>query len=184
MFEATIETIFLPSRNPTDTCVIDIPIGGVVPDGLAPDIGMDRRMTPHQIALVQQSFAKVLPIRETAAALFYDRLFAIDPSTRPLFRRDMAAQGAKLMAAIATIVRSLDDLEPMVDRIQALARRHVQYGVTDAHYASVGAALRWTLEQGLGADFTAEVRDAWASAYDMLSSTMLEAASQPLAEAA
>jgi hemoglobin-like flavoprotein len=141
-------------------------------------------MTPHQIALVQQSFAKVLPIRETAAALFYDRLFAIDPSARPLFRGDMAAQGAKLMAALATLARSLDDLEPMVDRIRALARRHVQYGVTEAHYASVGAALLWTLEQGLGADFTSEVRDAWASAYDMLSSTMLEAASQPLPEAA
>jgi hemoglobin-like flavoprotein len=184
MFEATIETIFLPSRNPTDTCVIDIPIGGVVPDGRAPDIRKHRRMTPHQIALVQQSFAKVLPIRETAAALFYDRLFAIDPSARPLFRGDMAAQGAKLMAALATLARSLDDLEPMVDRIRALARRHVQYGVTEAHYASVGAALLWTLEQGLGADFTSEVRDAWASAYDMLSSTMLEAASQPLPEAA
>jgi hemoglobin-like flavoprotein len=184
MFEATIETIFLPSRNPTDTCVIDIPIGGVVPDGRAPDIGKHRRMTPHQIALVQQSFAKVLRIRETAAALFYDRLFAIDPSARPLFRGDMAAQGAKLMAALATLARSLDDLEPMVDRIRALARRHVQYGVTEAHYASVGAALLWTLEQGLGADFTSEVRDAWASAYDMLSSTMLEAASQPLPEAA
>jgi hemoglobin-like flavoprotein len=184
MFGATIETIFLRSRNPTDTCVIDIPIGGVVPDGRAPDIGKHRRMTPHQIALVQQSFAKVLPIRETAAALFYDRLFAIDPSARPLFRGDMAAQGAKLMAALATLARSLDDLEPMVDRIRALARRHVQYGVTEAHYASVGAALLWTLEQGLGADFTSEVRDAWASAYDMLSSTMLEAASQPLPEAA
>ena len=141
-------------------------------------------MTPHQIALVQQSFAKVLPIRETAAALFYDRLFAIDPSTRPLFRRDIAAQGAKLMAAIATIVRSLDDLEPMMDRIRALARRHVQYGVTDAHYASVGAALLWTLEQGLGADFTAEVQDAWATAYHMLSSTMMEAAAERLTEAA
>jgi hemoglobin-like flavoprotein len=132
----------------------------VAPDGRAPDIGKDRRMTPHQIALVQQSFAKVLPIRETAAALFYDRLFAIDPSTRPLFRRDM------------------------IDRIRGLARRHVQYGVTDAHYASVGAALLWTLEQGLGADFTAEVQDAWATAYHMLSSTMMEAAAERVAEAA
>jgi hemoglobin-like flavoprotein len=88
------------------------------------------------------------------------------------------------MAAIATIVRSLDDLELMMDRIRALARRHVQYGVTDAHYASVGAALLWTLEHGLGADFTAEVQDAWATAYDMLSSTMTEPASQPLPEAA
>jgi hemoglobin-like flavoprotein len=72
-------------------------------------------MTPDQIALVRQSFTKILPIKEAAAALFYDRLFAIDPSTRPLFRRDMAAQGTKLMAAIAMVVRSLDNLEPMLD---------------------------------------------------------------------
>jgi hemoglobin-like flavoprotein len=141
-------------------------------------------MTPDQIALVQQSFAKVVPIREAAAALFYDRLFAIDPSTRPLFRGDMAVQGAMLMAALATIVRSLENLEPMLDRIRALAQRHVGYGVTDAHYASVGAALLWTLEQGLGADWTAEVKEAWAAAYQTLSSTMMAAAAEPLPQAA
>jgi hemoglobin-like flavoprotein len=141
-------------------------------------------MTPDQIALVRQSFTKILPIKEAAAALFYDRLFAIDPSTRPLFRRDMAAQGTKLMAAIAMVVRSLDNLEPMLDGVRTLARRHVQYGVTDTHYVSVGAALLWTLEQGLGAEFTAEVGEAWAAAYRMLSSTMMEAAAQPLPQAA
>ena len=134
-------------------------------------------MTPHQIALVQQSFAKVLAIKKTAASLFYDRLFAIDPSTRALFRGDMTTQGAKLMAAIATIVQSLDRIEPMLGHIRALAQRHVQYGVAEAHYTSVGAALLWTLEQGLGADFTVEVRDAWSSAYGLLSGTMLEAVS-------
>jgi hemoglobin-like flavoprotein len=140
-------------------------------------------MTPHQITLVQQSFAKVLPIKETAAALFYDRLFAVDPSTRPLFRRDIAAQGAKLMAAIAAIVRSLDRIELVLDDIRSLGRRHVQYGVTDTHYASVGAALLWTLERGLGTDFTAEVREAWTSAYHVLSTTMMAAASQSVPEA-
>ena len=134
-------------------------------------------MTPHQITLVQQSFARVLPIKKTAASLFYDHLFTIDPSTRALFRGDMATQGAKLMAAIATIVQSLDRIEPMLGHIRALARRHVQYGVTRAHYTSVGTALLWTLEQGLGADFTPEVRDAWDSAYRLLSGTMLEATS-------
>ena len=166
-------------------CVIDSP--SVVRRSAGGEVNVGRkdpRMTPHQIALVRQSFTKVLPLKETAAALFYDRLFAIDPSTRPLFRRDMAAQGAKLMAAIAMVVRSLDNIEPMLEGIRALARRHVQYGVTDTHYASVGAALLWTLEQGLGAEFTAEVREAWASAYHMLSSTMMEAASQLLPQAA
>lgn len=132
-------------------------------------------MTPRQITLVQQSFTKVLPIKETAAALFYERLFEIDPSTRALFRSDMAHQGAKLMAAIAVVVRALNDIEPVLDNLATLARRHVRYGVEDAHYASVGAALLWTLEQGLGADFTVEVKDAWARTYEVISGTMMDA---------
>ncbi len=141
-------------------------------------------MTPQQVALVRQSFAKVVPIREQAAALFYDRLFTIDPSTRPLFRGDMKSQGAKLMAAIGAVVKSLDRIEVMLDEIRSLARRHDRYGVRDEHYASVGAALLWTLEQGLGSDFTPEVREAWATAYGVLSSTMIEATSEPLRGAA
>jgi nitric oxide dioxygenase len=136
-------------------------------------------MTPQQITLVQQSFAKVLPIREQAAALFYDRLFTIDPSTRPLFRGDIKTQGAKLMAAIAVVVKSLDRVDTMLDDLRALAQRHDRYGVEDSHYASVGTALLWTLEQGLGAEFTAEIRAAWAAAYRLLSETMIEATDRP-----
>src|SRR5215467_14189797 len=104
------------------------------------------RMTPRQVALVQESFAKIVPIREQAAALFYNRLFAIDPNTRPLFRGDMKSQGAKLMAAIGAVVKSLDRIEIMLDELRSLAQRHDRYGVRDEHYASVGAALLWTLE--------------------------------------
>jgi nitric oxide dioxygenase len=141
-------------------------------------------MTPKQTALVQQSFAKVLPIRDIAAALFYGRLFSIDPSTRPLFRGDLTAQSAKLMATLAAVVRGLDDLAPLQDGIRALARRHVGYGVQDAHYASVGAALLWTLEQALGDDWTPEVKEAWAAAYEVLGSTMRKAAAEVLDQAA
>jgi len=141
-------------------------------------------MTPDQIALVRQSFAKVLPIRDAAAALFYDRLFTLDPSTRPMFRGDLKSQGAKLMAAIGAVVRSLDRIDTMLPTIRDLARRHVGYGVRNEHYAAVGSALLWTLEQGLGADFTPEVRDAWATAYGMLSAAMIEAASDTLPSAA
>jgi nitric oxide dioxygenase len=137
-------------------------------------------MTPQQIALVRASFAKVVPIKEEAAALFYDRLFAIDPSTRPLFRGDMKSQGVKLMAAIAAVVKALDRIDTMLDDLRGLARRHDRYGVREEHYASVGTALLWTLEQGLGFDFTPEVRDAWATAYGLLSSVMIEATSEPL----
>ena len=142
------------------------------------------RMTPQQIALVRESFAKVVPIREQAAALFYDRLFAIDPSTRPLFRGDMKSQGAKLMAAIDAVVKSLDRIETMLDDLRALARRHDSYGVREEHYAAVGAALLWTLEQGLGLDFTPDVREAWVTAYGFLSSAMIAASSEPLRGAA
>jgi nitric oxide dioxygenase len=96
----------------------------------------------------------------------------------------MKSQGAKLMAAIAAVVKSLDRIETMLDDLRALARRHDRYGVQEAHYASVGAALLWTLEQGLGFDFTPEVRDAWATAYGLLSSAMIEATSAPLRGAA
>jgi hemoglobin-like flavoprotein len=134
-------------------------------------------MTPRQVALVQESFAKIVPIREQAAALFYDRLFAIDPSTRPLFRGDMKSQGAKLMAAIGAVVKSLDRIDTMLDDLRTLARRHHRYGVREVHYASVGAALLWTLEQGLGVDFTPDVRRAWATAYDLLSGAMIAVSS-------
>jgi len=140
-------------------------------------------MTPQQIALVRQSFAKVVPIREQAASLFYDHLFTIDPSTRPMFRGDIRSQGAKLMAAIGTVVKSLDRLDVILDDLRALARRHDGYGVRKEHYATVGTALLWTLEQGLAADFTPEVREAWASAYGLLSSAMIAATAKPLGTA-
>ena len=141
-------------------------------------------MPPQQVALVRQSFAKVVPIREQAAALFYDRLFAIDESARPLFRGDMKSQGAKLMAAIDAVVKSLDRIETILDDLRAMARRHDRYGVREEHYASVGTALLWTLEQGLGADFTPEMRGARATAYGLLSGAMIAATSEALRGAA
>jgi hemoglobin-like flavoprotein len=134
-------------------------------------------MTPDQIALVQHSFRDVEAIRETAAKLFYQRLWEVDASTAPLFARsDMALQGHKLMAAIALVVNGLNRPETVIPAAQDMARRHVGYGVTRAHYASVGAALLWTLGQGLGDRFTPEVEAAWTAAYELLSAIMIEAA--------
>ena len=133
-------------------------------------------MTPQQIAAVKQSFALVVPIKEKAAELFYNRLFEIDPSTKPLFRSDMGEQGKKLMAALATVVGGLADVSRILPTVQKLAKGHVAYGVEPRHYDSVGKALLWTLEQGLGPKFTPEVRDAWASAYALLSDAMKNAA--------
>jgi nitric oxide dioxygenase len=133
-------------------------------------------MTPRQIALVRDSFALVVPIRQTAASLFYARLFEIAPEVRPLFPRDVAAQGAKLMAALAVLVHELDRLDGILPDIEALAVRHVGYGAREDHYAAVGEALIWTLEQGLGTGFTEEAREAWIAAYATLSGAMIAAA--------
>ncbi|PZP57549.1 MAG: hemin receptor [Azospira oryzae] len=133
-------------------------------------------MTPQQIALVQSTWSKVVPIQDQAAKLFYDKLFEMDPSLRPLFKGDMVEQGRKLMAMINTAVNGLTRLNEIVPAVQALGRRHVGYGVKEAHYETVGAALLWTLEQGLGPSFTPEVRQAWATAYGLLAGVMKEAA--------
>jgi hemoglobin-like flavoprotein len=136
-------------------------------------------MTPEQIRLVQESFRLVVPIGEQAAVLFYSRLFQIDPGTEALFAgADMKAQGRKLMAAIAFVVHALDRSQTMIEQVRALGRRHVGYGVEERHYETVGAALLWALAAGLGDAFTPAMRDAWAAAYKLLSTTMIEASRQ------
>jgi hemoglobin-like flavoprotein len=136
-------------------------------------------MTPKQIALVQASWLRVRPIAEQAAELFYGRLFLLDPSVRALFRGDMKEQGRKLMSMITVAVNSLARLETLVPAVQALGRRHAGYGVEDRHYDIVGGALLWTLEQGLGQEFTKETEDAWRAAYGVLASTMKKASHEP-----
>lgn len=133
-------------------------------------------MTPKQKTLVQHSFLKVAPIAEQAADLFYSRLFSLDPALQPLFKGDMKEQGRKLMRMIATAVNGLDRLEELVPAVQDMGRRHAVYGVQPGHYDTVGAALLWTLEKGLGPDFTPEVKEAWAAVYGVLAKTMKDAA--------
>ncbi|MEW6123984.1 MAG: globin family protein [Pseudomonadota bacterium] len=135
-------------------------------------------MLPSQVELIQSSFAKVAPISEAAAGLFYGRLFEIAPQVKPLFKGDMTEQGRKLMATLAVVVKGLSNLDAVVPAAQVLAKRHLAYGVREAHYAPVGAALLWTLEQGLGDAFTPEVKAAWAEAYGLLASVMIAAAAE------
>jgi hemoglobin-like flavoprotein len=132
-------------------------------------------MNPSDVSLVKASFRQVAPMADQAAALFYARLFELDPELRPLFRGDLQEQGRKLMTMLATAVAALDRLETIVPAVRALGARHAGYGVTEEHYATVGAALLWTLEKGLGAEFTPAVRDAWTSVYSLLANTMIEA---------
>jgi hemoglobin-like flavoprotein len=138
-------------------------------------------MTPRQIDLVQKSFNDVKPIAATAAELFYKRLFALDPSLRPMFKGEMGKQGQMLMSMIGAAVSGLRNLETLAPVVRNLGARHVGYGVKTEHYATVGSALLWTLEQGLGDKFTPEVRDAWTGAYMLLSEVMQLGAMEPAA---
>ncbi|MES2695940.1 MAG: globin family protein [Verrucomicrobiota bacterium] len=132
-------------------------------------------MSPSEVTLVKDSFRQIVPIADQAAALFYARLFELDPELRGLFRGDMREQGRKLMTMIATAVASLERLEAIVPAVRQLGARHAGYGVTEDHYAAVGAALLWTLEKGLGPAFTPAVREAWTTTYSLLANTMIEA---------
>lgn len=130
-------------------------------------------MSPDDIALVKSTFAQVRPIADQAAQLFYGRLFEIAPHVKPLFKGDMTEQGRKLMATLGTVVAGLDNLGPLLPVASALAKRHVAYGVRADDYAVVGAALLWTLEQGLGTTWSPQAAKAWAEAYTTLSGYMI-----------
>lgn len=132
-------------------------------------------MNQQEIFLVRNSFRQVLPITDQTAALFYARLFELDPSLRPLFRGDMREQGRKLMRFLGTAVGRLDRLDDLLPGVRALGVRHASYGVQYKHYAAIGTALLWTLGKGLGPEFTEEVREAWNTVYATLAGTMIEA---------
>jgi nitric oxide dioxygenase len=133
-------------------------------------------MTPDQIKLVQQSFSKVAPISEQAAVIFYDRLFEVAPAVKAMFPADMSEQRKKLMSTLAVVVNGLSNLDSILPAASALATRHVAYGAKAEHYPVVGGALLWTLEKGLGGDWTPEVAEAWTADYGTLSGYMISQA--------
>ena len=129
-------------------------------------------MTPEQVQLVQNSWEQVVPIADDAAELFYGRLFELDPSLKPLFKGDMKEQGRKLMKIITMVVRGLQKFDQLKLHVWQLGRRHTAYGVKKSHYQTVATALLWTLEQGLGAAFTPQVKVAWVEAYTIIAGVM------------
>jgi len=134
-------------------------------------------MTPDQVKLVQESFAKVAPISEQAAVLFYDRLFEVAPGVQAMFPSDMTEQRKKLMATLAVVVGGLSNLLSVLPAASALAKRHVGYGAKPEHYPVVGGALLWTLEKGLGDEaWTPNLAAAWTAAYGTLSGYMISEA--------
>jgi hemoglobin-like flavoprotein len=139
-------------------------------------------MTPEEVTLIKNSFRLVVPIADQAAAIFYARLFELDPTLRGLFHGDMAEQGKKLMQTLGFAVTSLDRIETIVPGVRQLGFRHAAYKVREQHYETVGAALLWTLEKGLGPAFTPSTRAAWAKVYWLLAETMKAGARDGLAQ--
>ena len=135
-------------------------------------------MTPEQKELVQSNWKDVEPISETAADLFYGKLFELDPAVRSMFKGDMKEQGKKLMQMIGVAVHGLDNLGELTPAIAAMGKRHTGYGVEDSHYETGGEALLWTLDQGLGEKFTADAKEAWTIVYTTLATVMKDAASE------
>ena len=135
-------------------------------------------MTPDQITLVQRTWEQIRPNANVTAAMFYSRLFELDPSLRRLFRNDLVAQSKKLVNAISPAVRSLENPDRLAPALRELSRRHAGYGVEDPHYATVGAALLETLAAGLAGAFTPAVREAWSATYSVLAETMKNGAAQ------
>src|SRR5213075_3306962 len=133
-------------------------------------------MNSTQAKLVQDSFAKVAPISEQAAAIFYDRLFEVATAVKAMFPADMKEQRKKLMAKLAVVVNALSNLESILPAASALAKRHVNYGAKPEHYPVVGGALLWTLEKGLGDAWTPETAAAWTAAFGTLSGYMISEA--------
>jgi hemoglobin-like flavoprotein len=130
-------------------------------------------MSPESRGLIRNTWQLVVPIADTAAGLFYNRLFETDPRLRKLFDGvDLQSQRRKLIQALALVVGSLDRIEQLAPALEALGQRHRTYGVANEHYDTVGAALLWTLERGLGTAWSMEARAAWADAYRLVASLM------------
>lgn len=135
-------------------------------------------MDSEQVQMIKSSWAMVSPIAQQAGELFYDRLFQLDPGLEPLFKTERSEQVRKLMASLNRVVMSIDRLDSILPTVRELGRRHVAYGVKGQDYDTVGAALLWTLQQGLGDAFTPRVKEAWVCAYGTLAGAMKEAAAQ------
>jgi hemoglobin-like flavoprotein len=139
-------------------------------------------MTPHQISLVQKTWALAAPLGDTVTTLFYGRLFELDPSLRSLFKKDLLEQGRSLRVMLSMVIAGLTQLDKLTSTLAACGCRHAAYGVIDSQYGTVREALLWTLGQSLRAIFTAEVREAWIATFELMAGVMKEAAAKEAAK--
>jgi hemoglobin-like flavoprotein len=133
-------------------------------------------LTVEQIWLVKKTWRMLRGIDPSiVTGAFYAKLFSDHPGLRKMFPKDMEPQYVKLMDMLNAVVARLDKLDELSEDIAAMADRHIGYGVKNNHYKLVGDALLWTLEKGLGNDWTPPVKAAWTEAYCVLSEAMINA---------
>ncbi|MBX2855743.1 MAG: hypothetical protein KTR21_12195 [Rhodobacteraceae bacterium] len=158
--------------------ITDLQSGGFLRSRAARRKSPMTEVTPRQVAIVQETFRSIAPVADLVAKKFYNRLFELDESLRPMFPEDLTPQRAKLVKTLSVAIERLDEIELIVPEIEALGRRHIEYEVMQPHYDTVGQALLWTLERGLGKSWDDDVAEAWTAVYTALSKTMIQAAEQ------
>jgi len=135
-------------------------------------------LSRQQVELIRKSFRHVSRHGDVAALVFYQKLFELDPGLRPLFTTDIKEQSRKLTDMLASAVGMLDEPEKLLPTLEALGARHVNYGVREEHYATVGKALVAMLDMVLKEKLTADVRSAWLALYTIMAETMLRGAAR------
>ncbi|HEV7720009.1 MAG TPA: globin domain-containing protein [Iamia sp.] len=135
-------------------------------------------MTPDDVATVQATLPDLGPRTDELARAFYTRLFALDPTLRPLFPTDMEAQRQKFVATLGEIVGAISRLDRFTAAAGGLGVAHVTHGAEVHHYELVGEALGWALRTTLGDAWTPAIGHAWAVAYNLVAETMMAAAAQ------
>ena len=141
-------------------------------------------ITPEQVRLVQASFTPLLPMAEAIGEMLYSRIFELAPEARDLFEDDIRPQVKRLMAAVKVAIDGLSRVDEVAPFLVRLGAQHARYDVRPEHFTVGGEALLWTLEQGLGDSFTAELRDAWAAAWDVVAGAMVRGLRQAELDAA
>ena len=133
------------------------------------------KMKPEQIKLVKKTWKILMGINpKIIGDAFYSKLFTDHPAIRKLFPSDMNQQYIKLVDMLTSIIMNLDHLESVSEEIIAMSNRHTGYGVKPAHYEMVGSALLWTLQKGLGAEWSDDIENAWIACYQSLADTMIQ----------
>lgn len=176
--EAAHEPLAETTYEPPAETEYEAPAETAEPEPAAPPTGLIPGITEEQAVRATESFALVEPNSGAVADLFYDKLFELDGSIRPLFPDDLSDQKMKLMSMLKVATSSLRQPEKLLPAVEEMGRRHKTYGVEGGHYDTVGSALLWALEQSLGEEFTPNIEDAWIAVYTALASTMLRAAEQ------